>query len=441
VEILVDFVVIAIVATAIVSAFAAAQKSVQLSKTKISAVALANEKMEDIRNQSYDSLATAHGTIYPPGQILDDETVTEDNIKYNVHTVISYVDDPFDGNFAGTIAGKPKDIYPYDYKKAEITIYKVGRVDPLAVLTTNISAKAAETPTNTGILYFCVINSVNQPVPDTIVTLQNTTMNPPVDMQFTTDSSGCTMVPGLPPDSHNDYHAVVSKDGYSTDMTYPRTSQNPNELQPDIDIMAQQVTNLTLAIDKVSTLKVHTVDLTGVAIPNINLHIDGTKEKYFNPVTYKYSQDQQTDGSGNLVLSKMEWDDYKFELLSAGKYISTISPVQPVNLDPDSSLDVTLYLTISSSAPRIQSVTPAQGVKGDVATVTIAGVNFAANPIVKLKNATKEIIGTNISVKQGKTIDVDFNLASGDTGIYDIYIENPGGEFANQPGVFSIVNP
>lgn len=429
--------ILALVATAVIAGFSAAQRGIQLAKAKIAAVALANEKMEIIRNMPYDDLATVHGTIYPPGEILDDEELSRNNIDYRVHTVISYVDDSYDG----TISSNPQDIYPYDYKKAEIKVYKIGRTAPLATLTTNISAKAAETPTNSGILYLCVIDAANQPVADAFVTLTNPYVDPPVDMQFTTDVTGCAMVPSLPPDRQNQYHIVVTKDGYSTDMTYPRTPQNPNQLQPDVDIIAQQVTNVTLTIDKVSTLVIHTVDLAGAPVPNINLHIEGSKEIYFNPSTFKYSQDHQTDASGNLTLTNMEWDDYKFSILSAGKYISAVSPVQPVHLAPDSTLTVTIYITDSGTAPRVSSVTPVTGVVGDNAGITIEGANFDRLPIVKLRNAEIEVIGTNIEVKTGSVIDADFDLTLLTPGTYDIYIENPGGEFANQPGVFTVVAP
>lgn len=441
VEILVDFVIIAIVAIAIVSGFVAAQRGIQLAKAKIAAVALANEKMEVIRNMPYDDLSTAHGTIYPPGEILDDEPVSRKSMDFNVKTTIFYVDDPYDGNFSGTIPGKPQDIYPYDYKKTEIKVYKIGRTAPLAVITTNVSAKAAETPTNTGILYLCVIDSLNNPVEGAVATVQNTTTDPPVDMQFTTDSSGCVMVPALPPSSHNNYHIVVTKDGFSTEMTYPRTSQNPNELQPDIDIIAQQVTNLTFSIDKVSVLRVHTIDLAGAPVPDVVIHIEDSKQIYFNPVTYKYSQDHQTDSGGNLVLNNMEWGDYKFSILTDDKYLSATSPVQPVRLNPDSELDVTLYVTDSSTSPRILNFTPARGVGSDITTITISGENFDGLPIVKLRNAGGEIVGTNIAVQAGKTIEVDFNLSLGTPGMYDIYIENPGGEFAVQPNAFEVVTP
>ena len=64
--------------------FAAGYSAMGLAKAKISAVALANEKMEDIRNMTYDELATEHGIIYPGGNILDDETIVRKNINFNV---------------------------------------------------------------------------------------------------------------------------------------------------------------------------------------------------------------------------------------------------------------------------------------------------------------------------------------------------------------------
>lgn len=438
---MVDFAILAIVAITIVSGFIAAERGIQLAKAKIAAVALANEKMEVIRNMPYDELSTAHGNIYPPGEILDAEQVGRKNMDFSVQTTIRYVDDPYDGNFNGTIEGKPQDIYPYDYKKAEIKVYKVGRSDPLAVLTTNISAKAAETPTNTGILYLCVIDSENKPVEGALATVQNITTDPPVDMQFTTDSTGCVMVPALPPELHNQYHVFVTKDGFSLDMTYPRTSQNPNELQPDINIFAQQVTNLTLAIDKVSTIRLHAVDLAGAPVPGLTIHVEDSKQIYFNPITYKYSQDHETDGDGNLILEKMEWGDYKFSILTDGKYLSATSPMQPVHLYPNTEIDITILVTDSTGAPRISNFTPVRGVGSDITTITITGDNFDNLPIVKLRNSVGEILGTNIAVHSGKTIEADFNLALGSPGIYEIYIENSGGEFAVQPNAFEIVAP
>ena len=442
VEILVDIAIIALVATAVVSAFMAGYKIIALSKAKVAAIALANEKMEDIRNMPYDDLATQFGPIYPAGEILDSENFERKSMEFRVVTDIRFVDDPFDGNAAGTITGKPKDIYPYDYKKVTITVYKTDREKPLAIVSTNVSSKAAETPTNTGILYLCIIDASGAPVSFAEVVVTNDDVDPPVDISTTTDETGCIMIPGLPPDSHNNYHLEVTKDGYSTTMTYPRTAQNPNALNPDIDILAQQVTNVTLTIDKVSTLRIRTNDLSGAALPNITLHIEGSKEKYFNPSTFIYSEDHVTDGSGFLELTEMEFDDYKISVVSPGFYLSSASPVLPVKLNPDSVVEVTIKVTNSATAPRITSVIPSRGVLPDLTSITVTGENFDNSAIIKLINPNTgvEIVGTDVAVHAHQSIIADFNLALATIGFWDIQITNPGGELSQQSNGFEVVS-
>lgn len=436
-----DFVVIALVATAVVTAFMAGYKIIALSKAKILAVALANEKIENIRNMPYDDLATEHGPIYPPGNIADEETLARSNINYRVVTDIRYVDDPYDGDALGTVPGKPTDIYPYDYKKVTITVYKVGKDESLATLSTNVSGNAAETASNTGILYLCIIDASGQPVANADVKITNTEVDPQVNIEAVTDSTGCIMIPALPPDLHNHYHLEATKDGYSIDMTYPRTAQNPNQLNPDIDILTQQVTSVTLVIDQDSVLRVRTVDVNGAIMPNIALHIEGSKEIYFNPQTFKYSEDHITDTDGFLELSEMEFDDYKVSVISAGLYLSSSTPTLPLHLAPDSIAEIVIRVTDSASAPRIVSVNPGQGVKPDLTSISATGANFDSSAIMKIVNPSTgaEIIGVDVSVHAGQEIIADFDLSPSTTGFWDVVITNPNGEFARQVGGFEIV--
>lgn len=441
VEVLVDIVVVSLVATAVITAFLAGYRIIALSKSKIVAVALANERMEEIRNMPYDDLATKTGPIYPQGDLLDEEMITKSSINLRIVTDIRFVDDPFDGNAQGTIPSKPVDIYPYDYKKVTINIYKVGKSGALATLSTNVSGNAAETPTNTGILYLCVIDAESEPVVSANVNITNTELNPSVNISTTTDSTGCIMIPSLPPDTHNHYHLVATKDGFSTDMTYPRTSQNPNALNPDIDIFAQQVANVTLKIDKVGTLNISTVDMTGVPMPNINIHVEGSKEKYFNPQTFKYSEDFTTDGGGHLTLSNMEWDDYKITVTTAGLYLSYSIPTLPIYLAPDTIAEISLRITNSSIAPRIISITPTRGVIPDLTSITVIGENFDNNLTIKLINSTTgaEIIGTDIEVTASKKIIADFDLSLSAIGFYDLLVTNPDGSFVMLVRGFEVV--
>ena len=325
----------------------------ELAKAKTASVALANEKIEQIHNMPYDSLATEHGFIYPPGTILMTKSLYGAE-SVSMSTRDFYIDDPFDGNATGTIIGKPQDLYPYDYKKVEVTVSKVGRNGYLSKLTTNVAAKAAETPSNTGIIKLCVIDSTGSPVSGATLTIENSELDPPVEkMSGVTGIDGCIMVPSLPPDSQNNYHLTATKDGFSTDLTYPRTAQNPNELYQDIDIIIQQVTEKTLIIDRLSTMEITFVDSSGKVLPNTSFHVRDSKEIYFNPSTYKYSQDLTTDANGHISLTDMGFGDYVISVPSGA--IAAVSPYQPIDLKESY---VRLQLPRSHTAIDI-SATPA----------------------------------------------------------------------------------
>jgi len=103
IEVMIDILVVAMVSAAVLAAYSASFKSMELARAKITSVALANEKMEELRNLPYDSLATETGAIYPPGDVLDNEELVRHGIRFNVHIVINYIDDSYDGNVDGTI--------------------------------------------------------------------------------------------------------------------------------------------------------------------------------------------------------------------------------------------------------------------------------------------------------------------------------------------------
>lgn len=434
--------IVSMVAVAIVAGYAAAFKSINLAKAKMVAVTLSNERMEMIRNMPYDDLSTQHGSIYPPGNLLDDEIISRSGVEFKVHTVISYVDDPFDGNAAGSIAGKPQDLYPYDYKKVEIVVGKSGRNNQLAKLVTNVSAKAAETPSDTGILNFCVIDNSDNPVPDAGVHVTNIVSSPPVDITITTGDIGCVLIPKLPPDQHNNYHVVVTKNGYSTASTYPRTSQNPNALQPDVDIIVQQVTGITLTIDKLSSMAISFVDSTGAPVPEVGFLLEGTKMIYNNPDTFKFSQTFTSDSAGLINVPNLEFDDYKIKDISKMNLIST-SPLQPIRLLFDTNLIVIVTLSSSNTNPVIYNITPLSGIVGDSISITVDGKNIDAGASIKLINrgTGAEIAGSDIEVSARAKIIADFNLAGAVAAIYDLVITNTNGESVTSPNIFNIVNP
>lgn len=451
VEILIDLAILSAISAAVLMTYSASSKSMELAKAKIASIALANEKMEELRNMPYDDLATKTGAIYPPGNILDEEIIEEKGIRFKVETVIFFIDDPYDGcadthvdGITDSVclqnmpAGKPKDIYPYDYKKAEITVTKVGRNSYLSKLSSTFSAKAAETATNTGIIKLCIVDSTGAPVPEADISIENSQVSPIVDIHAKTGLDGCIMVPNLPPSTHNDYHLVVTKDGYSTDMTYPRTAQNPNALTPDVDVSVQGVTSQTLVIDKVSKLIIDVVDKVGLPISSAPLHIAGTKEMYFNPSTLKYVNDFTTDVNGHLELEKMEFDNYNFSV--AGKYIVTSVPYQPINLGPNVTLNVRLVVSDLPSDLSIATCDPKAGKTSEHIYLTITGENFDSSVAVKIvyPGNNHEIAATNVSVKQGKEIEAEIDLTGAETGLWNLVITNPDASTITQPNGFEV---
>lgn len=443
--------VLSLVALAIMTAYIGVYKSIDLAKAKITAVSIANEKMEILRSLPYDSLGTivvdghAGGTVQ--GNIPSWEIVTRSGAQFGVQTMISYVDDPFDGS-------SPADIYPYDYKKAEITVTSTKYNTRLAQLSTNVAAKAAETPSGTGIIKICVIDASSAPVVGATVTVSNTTLvpvfNPIVAM---TGADGCVMIPKLPEDLHNNYHLTATKDGYSTDLTYPRTDQNPNALQPDVNVQAQQVTSQTFIIDRLANLTLHFSN-------PVTFTLEGSKRIYFNPVTYKYSHVFTTDSDGNITLNNMEFDSYQVINTSVPYFVVTTSPLRSVNVEnlwyfylaPEANLTVQVNLATTASNPSIYNYLPLSGQVGSTVNIAVNGGNIQNNASIKLHKQIMtyvgstqvpqelEIVGSNVTVNPQDKISADFNLTGAELGSWDLVIANPNAESVIQENGFEITN-
>lgn len=420
--------VLATVEMAIYSGFQFSLKSMRYAKAKTNAVGLANEKMEDLRNLPYDSLSTQNGFIYPHGAIPDEVVILKSGIRFDIHTDIRYIDDPFDGV-------SPVDLYPFDYKKVEIKITEVGKTQKLAQLSTIVSSKAAETASNTGVIRICVVDASGNSLAGASITIDNTDLTPNIHIAGVVDNTGCVMVPSLPLDSHNNYHLTATKTGYSTTMTYPRTAQNPNALLPDVNVNLQEVTSQTLVIDRLSLMKITVKDSVGNPVSGENFHLEGTKEIYNNPPTLKYSQDLTTDINGFKELTGMEFDSYNFTF--SGWDIASISPYQPIGLAGGVELDVLVILTHNASDLKIISMVPPFGITSNITNVQISGDNFLNGLTMKIIKDNVEILGSVVSVEDN-LIDGHFNLNGAAVGLWDLEITNPNGDKILQKNGFEV---
>jgi type II secretory pathway pseudopilin PulG len=436
IEAVIAMVVLVIALTSVTDLFLQDIKILSLVKDRSVGLAVANQQMEYIRDLPYNSVATQNGTIYPPGNIPDNQTQTVGGLTFRINTDIEYVDDPYDGNAAGTIPGKPVDLYPYDYKKAQVNVYMNNTNMEVATLTSNVAAKAAETASSTGILSIKVLNASGQPVQNATVTITNPNESPAVNITTTTDNNGLVTVPKLPPDSNHDYHITATQTGYSTDQTYAQgtgqTAVNPNP-----NVLVQQITSVTMAIDQLSTLNATVVDTSGNPINGLAVGVTGSKETYSKPLTYKYSSIQTTNAQGGFTIQNLEWDSYKFTVPS-GYYVVSASPYQPTALSPGASLNVNLVVSNSSSYPTISAISPLGDATNDnPVALTVTGTNLSGSSL-SLKLAGQPTINATGVTSSGSTVNATLNLTGAAVGAWDVVVTNGAGKVVTQPKGFNV---
>ena len=438
IEAVVAMVVFVIVFVSVTDLFLTDVHVLTLAKVRAVGLSVANQQMEYLRDLPYDSVATQHGTIFPPGTIPDDQTQTVGGYTFRVHTVVEYVDDPYDGNATGTIPGKPVDLYPYDYKKAEVTVFLNNSNTEVATLTTNVAAKAAETASNTGILSIKVQDANGNPVSNATVTITNPHQNPAVNITTTTDNNGLVVIPKLPPDSNNEYHVVATQSGYSTDATEPPGSGSQTAVNPDANVLVEQITNVTLSIDQLSTLSASVVDTNGNPVSGLAVGVTGAKAIYTNPTVPKYSSNQTTNAQGSFSIANVEWDSYSFTV-PIGYYIVSASPAQPAALSPGSSLNVALVVSTSAAYPTITSISPDGAATNDnPVTLTVNGTNLNGSSVRLQLAGQSDIVASSVTGSASQ-LQATLNLTGAAVGNWDIVVNN-GSQTARQSGGLNVTS-
>jgi prepilin-type N-terminal cleavage/methylation domain-containing protein len=115
-ELVVAVAVFLVIIIGVYNAYKAVYDVVSVSRFKIVAVDLANERFEIIRNMPYSSVGTVSGI--PNGVLNHEDQVTRDGQVFDITTTIRNYDDPFDG----TLGGNPNDISPADSKIVEVRV-------------------------------------------------------------------------------------------------------------------------------------------------------------------------------------------------------------------------------------------------------------------------------------------------------------------------------
>ncbi|MFZ3032036.1 MAG: carboxypeptidase-like regulatory domain-containing protein [Candidatus Moraniibacteriota bacterium] len=280
------------------------------SKNRLGATALANQKMEIIRSINYDAIGTTSGV--PAGDLAENETISVNTVKYEVHTFVQYVDDSFDATVS------TGDAIPTDYKRVRLTVSwgNLGS-DQSVILFGNFSPNGVEVSSGGGVLSINILDGNGSGVSGASVHIVNGAAG--VDTTGSTDSTGNLTLPGTPVGIEA-YVLTVSKNGYygaTTYPAYPTTAYEPVDVHASVaaDVLNQK----TMVMDQSSDMTLTTKDPFGTAVPAIGYTLKGGRLLGTDPVTFEdtfgFSQSGTTDGSG--VAS------YADE--SAGQYVVTIS--------------------------------------------------------------------------------------------------------------------
>ncbi len=329
IETLIGGVIFATLSLAIYGAYSQLLVNVSHLKVKNTAIALAGEQFEIIRNVPYADVGVVNGV--PNGIFVHQRTLERNGINFEVKTTVRNVDDPFDG----VIGGSPNDLSPADNKLVVIEIDCINCTIPFnpIIYTTRIAPKNLESASTNGALFVRVFDGNGVPIQGAEVHLENNAANPPIEIDDVTDINGYLQLVDMPP-GNEVYEITVTKDGYSTDQTFLRDGTNLNPTKPHASVVVQQVTQISFAIDLLGTLSFSTINPTCGVIPSIDFNLRGGKTIGTSPVIYKYDEDLTTSAAGSLNLSSVEWDTYSLNLLEAGYDLAGLNPLYPLSISP-----------------------------------------------------------------------------------------------------------
>jgi hypothetical protein len=337
-----------VVFVSVFGSFKAGLTSLVQSRHRTEAAALANEKMEIIRNLSYSSVGTIGGI--PTGSLPQNESVTKSNQKFNVHTFIRYVDDASDG-----VGADDQNHVTTDYKEVKVEVVWGGVSTGHGVAAVSkFVPNGVETDIGGGTFRLNVLDGSGAGLSGVAAHITNSSANPAVDISTNTDSYGTVLMSGMPAGDRN-YHISVSKDGYesvSTSPPYPTTTYDPTDVHASV--YENDLNTKAIIIDKQSSLNIFARDILDYdhLFPNTDFNLKGGRVIGLefgttNEIT-NYDQNMATGAAGDVSVSELSPGKYNITLNEPGYALVGTDPVLPVALAPDQNTQVNLILANSS---------------------------------------------------------------------------------------------
>ncbi len=330
-----------------------------------------NNEIEMTRNLPYADVGTVNGV--PSGVIPQSQTVVQGAFTFTLQTTVLNIQDPYDTS--------PSSSPVADYKLLDITASCPLCTNFVPVeITTTVAPSLLDEGTGYGSIFIYAIDANGNPVTSATVQVVNASVTPTINLTDITNVSGVLKLIGVPTSSQG-YQIFVSKSGYSSEQTYPvGGAGNPNPTQPNITVTTGTVSDVTFAIDHVSTLNVSTESNRCMAVGEDPFSIQGTKTIGTNPNVLKFSTSSATNASGTFTFSNLEWDTYTLTLSSATQDIAGTIPLDPVTINPSTTIPFQFIVQPAADPSLLVSVDDATtGANIPNANVTITKGGFSAN--------------------------------------------------------------
>jgi len=302
IEVLISIAVVSFLTVTIYMTLTSAISNMSESKQRVSAIAIANEKMEIIRNLDYEEVGVLNGII--SGPMLAFEVVTRNDFDYNVYIDIRYIDDPLDGTDSD-------DLINTDYKLVQVTAEweHQGKVDSVEFISSFVP-NGIETNMGGGSLVLNTMTSGGSPVGNVSVNLKSIEDTPAVDYSTNTDNSGSLTLQGVPSQT---YRITLSKDDYESVRTYPNPPDSSfTPFNADFYINESVLNSKNFFIDPASNLNLKAINIADDSgIVGIDIELIGGKEIGSEPVTYNLDDSSITDSSGEINYSDISPGSYQ----------------------------------------------------------------------------------------------------------------------------------
>lgn len=273
IELIVVTSIVVLIFGAIITSFQFALELNQTSRAKLSALSLANDRMEYFRSLPYDDVGVALG--FPAGVIPQESILELNGIEFEERVRVDYVDDPADG-----LLGDDDNAIIQDYKKIKLEYtWDIGSSTKQLELVSNIVPRSVETSAGGGTVRVNVLDADSSLLQGASVNLYSSTSPYTYNVTNPTGSDGTALF-SVPADSGYQLTVTGNIGGmqYSETGTYIATTSNPNPVTVPFTVVESGISTLTFQIGALSDLVLTTLasisasssleefaDLSGVA--------------------------------------------------------------------------------------------------------------------------------------------------------------------------------